>query len=170
MGYYRKNQENKNEINKKKGDLFEMFVQSLFPNNFEIEQWTTDLYNKQKGIFVKSNMNPDFTIFDKKTKSKIAIECKFRSAFIPQPGDKTGELAAIEWAKDEQIKRYKEFEKKEKIPVFIIIGVSGTPEHPEHVFCIPLEEMKYPIVYESIFANYARLPNKPLFYKNGLLI
>ena len=73
MGYYRKNQENKNEINKKKGDLFEMFVQSLFPTNFEIEQWTTDLYNKQKGIFVKSNMNPDFTIFDKKTKSKIAL-------------------------------------------------------------------------------------------------
>lgn len=51
------------------------------------------------------------------------------------------------------------------IPVFAVIGLSGTPSHPENVFCLPLEVAKYPEIYRSILEKYARdPPDKPFFW------
>lgn len=51
------------------------------------------------------------------------------------------------------------------IPVFVVIGLSGTPNHPDHIFCLPLEIAKYPELFRSVLDKYAREPpNKPFFW------
>ena len=37
------------------------------------------------------------------------------------------------------------------------------------MFNIPLNEAKYPALYESVFAKYERNFDKPFFWKNGKL-
>jgi hypothetical protein len=51
------------------------------------------------------------------------------------------------------------------IPVFIVIGLAGKPNNPEFVFCLPLEEAKYPELFPSILDKYEREPqDKPFFW------
>ena len=59
------------------------------------------------------------------------------------------------------------------IPVFIAIGLAGTPHNPSFMFCLPLEEAKYPELFRSILKKYQREPkNKPFFWdaKNKKLL
>lgn len=67
----------------------------------------------------------------------------------------------------EQISRHKNFSKTENIPVFIVLGTRGDPKDPEHVFCIPLNDIKYPEIYESIFEKI--IPKRTSVYRNGIL-
>lgn len=67
----------------------------------------------------------------------------------------------------EQISRHKNFSKTENIPVFIVLGTRGDPKDPEHVFCIPHNNIKYPEIYESIFEKI--IPKRSSVYRNGNL-
>jgi hypothetical protein len=37
------------------------------------------------------------------------------------------------------------------------------------MFCIPIEEVKYPELYPSVFEKFERNPDKRFFWKNGML-
>jgi len=70
----------------------------------------------------------------------------------------------------DQLKRYKDYFYKTKIPLFVVIGLGGASYDPEFMFCIPIEEAKYPELYPSILENYERNPNKNFFWKDGILM
>jgi hypothetical protein len=51
------------------------------------------------------------------------------------------------------------------IPVFVAVGLAGTPKNPGFMFCIPLEEAGYPKLFRSILKKYQREPpDKPFFW------
>jgi len=67
------------------------------------------------------------------------------------------------------MKRYQEFSHKQRIPVFIVIGLGGRDNKPEEMFNIPLEKANYSTLYPSVFKKFNRPPDKPFFWKNGKL-
>jgi hypothetical protein len=43
------------------------------------------------------------------------------------------------------------------------------PDLEKFMFNIPLDEVRYPALYESVFAKFERDYEKPFFWKNGNL-
>jgi len=155
--------------NYQKGVGFEHYIASIFSKQdkyFEIIDWTYDIHDKQDGIKVKSNMNPDLRIRYKPKKEEFAIECKFRSGFSRS---KNSDKWVIKWAEYDQIKRYQEYSSRNKIPVFVIIGLAGTPKNPKYMFCLPLEKAKYVELYPILLKDYEREPDKLFFWRDGVL-
>jgi hypothetical protein len=121
------------EISKEKGDTFEKYVVSrLDKQNFDLLEWQGDKY--YNGAYPRRNLNPDIVVALRNKKVQIALECKWRSKFYH---DK------IEWASSEQLQRYREYEGKYRVPVFIVIGIGGEPIKPEEVYVVPLSRMKF---------------------------
>lgn len=158
------------EINKEKGDMFEQYVVDLFGRQkkyFAIHDWTRDVDCKQAGTYVESNQNPDLIIRYKPKDEKFAVECKWRKGLYH---NKKFNEPMLGWASPEKIKRYNKYSKDNKIPVFIFIGLGGTPDDPNTTFCIPLKEAKYPDLFPSVLEKYERqTPDKSFFWKNGVL-
>ncbi|HJJ48171.1 MAG TPA: hypothetical protein O0X39_04150 [Methanocorpusculum sp.] len=147
------------------GNLFEETIASKFSSKyFTIVTWTTDRC-RDTNIRVESDKNPDFRIRYEPTKEEFAVECKFRTWFYEEINP-YGEIVkqSIQWAKPEQMERYKKYEKEQKIPVFIVIGVGGKPNNPQFIFCIPLKEIKYPEIYGSIFERNEKNPETNFFW------
>lgn len=152
--------------NKAKGDAFEKYVVKNFNQKyFTLQEWRSDKY--VDGIYAVSNHFPDLeVIFDfkeKGVKEAFAIECKWRKSYFKNE---------IEWAKNYQIKNYKEYAEKLNIPVFVVIGVGGEPEKPKELFVVPLQKMKGNIITKSELANYKKdLSDERFFWdydKNNL--
>jgi hypothetical protein len=120
--------------NKKNGDEFEKFVAQKFDKRlFKIKEWTGDKY--VNGVYAENTLHPDMLLqFELKGISKsFAVECKWRKELY-----KNG----VEFAKPDQLKRYKKYEAEKRIPVFIAIGVKGKASDPENLFIVPLKEVK----------------------------
>jgi hypothetical protein len=75
----------------------------------------------------------------------------------------------LEWSYPEQLKRYQVYAAENKLPFFVVIGLGGYSNNPDRMFCIPLEEARYPILYPSVFEIFERDPYQNFFWKNGLL-
>ena len=139
----------------------------LFKNKcFSIKEWTRDNSDKRAGIKVESDKNPDFTISFIPRNEKFAVECKYRS--YPVWNDIIGDHV-INWSYPAQIHAYNMFSEAEGIPVFIVIGLAGTPDNPDEMYCIPLDEARYPDIFPSILDKHRRVPNLPFFWHNGKL-
>ena len=160
------------EKNKEKGDMFEIYVESLFDKRYFVtEEWTSDIYNKRNGSYVESNKNPDMVILYKPTGERFAVECKYRSDFTYS--EKIDDNC-VKWSYPEQIYRYNEFQQIRQIPVFIVIGIGNgsdirKKEIPEFMFCIPLTKAKYPEIFPSVLQQYERNPCNNFFWKSGIL-
>ncbi len=133
--------------NFKKGESFEEFVKDyVFPDEkFILIRSTQDYRNNER--YVEGKLEPDLYFRDRKTNETFFVECKFRSNLYQNK---------LQWAKDKtQFKRYKEFQEKVKPEkVFVVVGLGGKPYDPERVFKLPLEEIKYPALFESVFKKY----------------
>ncbi|EPG66447.1 hypothetical protein [Leptospira wolffii] len=150
-----------------KGKDFEKYVISKFDKNyFTIVDWTRDHDINSSGRLVESNLNPDLKIRYNPTKDLFAVECKFRSN--PVKSSKINDYV-VNWSKPEQIKRYSDFMKRERIPVFVVIGLSGKPMSPEYMFCLPLASAPYPELFPSVLDKFERDPRKNFFWQNGIL-
>ena len=90
----------------------------------------------------------------------FCIECKFRSNLYE------GKLI---WSNPQQLKRYQAYAGESELPFFVIIGLGGNPGSPDRMFCIPLEEAKYPELFPSLFERFERDPGKMFFWKKGIL-
>lgn len=150
-----------------KGLTFEQYVFDLFDQNYySIEEWTRDVSDKRNGRTVESDKNPDFIVRYKPRRERFAVECKYRSRYVPS---KKIDKNVIAWSYPEQIQRYQNFSEKNGIPVFIVIGMMGNPDKPQYMYCIPLEEANYPEIFPSVFGKYRRSPGKSFFWNNGIL-
>lgn len=148
------------EDNKAKGDSFENYIVSLFNNegHFKIVEWRGDKI-ADNGLYAQTNHLPDLVMSYKDQSGRqheFAIECKWRKEFFN---------GQIEWAKTYQIKNYVEFKQKRRIPVFVAIGVGGSPASPEQLFVSEISNVsQYPTLYESFIKTYKRNPNHKFFY------
>ncbi|MBW6492780.1 MAG: hypothetical protein K0B15_16470 [Lentimicrobium sp.] len=110
------------------GYEFEKFIVKKFnPKYFKIKNWAGDKY--VEGRYAETTPQPDLLMeFSMNGKSNLfAVECKWR---------KNESYKSFEFATEAQLDRYKKFETKEGIPVFIVIGTGGEGGNPEHLlFC-----------------------------------
>jgi hypothetical protein len=153
------------QVNSNKGHDFEHYVAHLFNaknDYFAIQEWTTDHSDKRAGIKVESDSKPDFIVRYKPDNECFAVEAKWRAYPLYDPKIRD---YVIQWAEPYQIKNYQMFSRKMNIPVFIAIGLAGTPKNPGFMFCIPLEEAGYPKLFRCILKKYQREPpNEPFFW------
>ncbi len=127
---------------KKKGDDFEKYIVKKFKHKknqkyFTIKQWAGDKY--VDGIYSEKTQQPDLIVeyHYKGFKQLIAIECKWRSQ---------ARNNNLKISYDDQLNRYKEFEKKEKTDVYIALGVGGKASAPDNLYIIPLKELTKPSI------------------------
>lgn len=153
------------------GRRFEDHVQKLFTPKYFVLTEKTHSYDTNRERYVESSLNPDFVWRYKPTNEQFAVECKYRTK---ASFDKQERLVI---ATQEQLNRYRAFSQQRKIPVFMVIGLGLEVEDfmendtgiEKYMACIPLSELKYTAIYESVFNRYERPFDKPFFWKNGIL-
>jgi len=139
------------------GRLFEEYVRLLFnQDHFYLKKWRQSKLIP-KDTFILDLAYPDLElIFAGKNHHPFAVECKWKTEF------KKGKIG---WAREYQIAKYLDFERKRAMPVFVAIGIGGTPSKPEKLFVTPLVNLKdYPIVCEDQLLEYKRKPTQRFFF------
>ena len=122
---------------KKMGRSFEEFIITRFNNEeYRLIEWRSDKYIPGWGGPVSCQW-PDLVMEHISSGNRFAIECKFRSK---------ADGNCIHWARPEQLQNYRDYETREKVPVYIAIDLGGEPDAPESLFIIRLERMKFPDV------------------------
>lgn len=155
------------QVNYGKGVDFERHVVKLFNTKYyAVKEWTRDNSDKRAGITVESDKNPDFVIRYLPKNEPFAVECKYRSSLM---WNQKAHGLACNWAYPAQINRYREFSQTTGMPLFVVIGLAGTPSSPDRMFCVPLDIAKYPAIFETVLQKYERPPNKQFFYRDGTL-
>lgn len=132
---------------KEKGDAFEAFVASKFNKKFfSLKEWTGDKYIN--GIWSQSTRNPDLRFRFEKSNiiQDFAIECKYRT--------NVGE--GIEWARENQLEYYRNYEAENGIPVFIAVGVGNQPDNPTELSIIPLKDISDTIISKEFLIRYRK--------------
>ena len=133
--------------NKKAGLDFEKFVVKKFNRrHFDITEWTGDKY--VEGRFSKANYHPDLLMKRKSdsVSERFSIECKWKRRFAKE----------IIIASESQIVRYRQYETKMKVPVFIALGLGGTGDNPKEFYIIPLKEMSSNTIPMTLLKRYEK--------------
>lgn len=144
-----------NEISKPdtfaKGEEFEKYVRKyIFPLDLYNLKHKTHGYNDNNKDYDEESRDPDYILVSRKSNKAFHLEVKFRSYFYDN---------AVKWCKSYQFKRYCEYDKER--PVFIILGVGGTPENPDNLYLFPLRKIRYTKLFRSVLEKY-RIPlDKP---------
>lgn len=134
--------------NKKKGHDFEKFIVQKFNKNiFTIKDWAGDKY--VNGVYAETSQHPDMKIELKKEKIGFAVECKWNQKLYNDGFQ----------IKEEQFSRYKRFEETENIPVFMAVGIGGTPSCPDQLYIIPLKVMGNNFIQFDDLFNYRKKVN-----------
>lgn len=145
-------------IVKLKGHPFEQYVADRFdPRYFNCKEWRSDKSSEMH--FPASNKNPDI-VFELNLRGKripFAVECKFRSSFIDD---------AIYWANSKQIRHYREYERENHLPVFLVLGVGGKEDQPSELFVVPLNKIPDHIHYltSRFLGPFAKRPGSSFFF------
>lgn len=150
------NVNNKDE-NYEKGVEFEKYVVSRFSKKyFSLKEWRGD--KQSHGIYAESCTYPDmeltFTLREKTY--TFAVECKWRAKYNAQ--DK------VRWSYKDQLARYRQFAKDKNIPVFIILGIGGTPAEPAEVYVVPLASIERVELSRNWLENYRHDLSKNMFF------
>ncbi|MCX6739567.1 MAG: hypothetical protein NT098_06005 [Candidatus Parcubacteria bacterium] len=143
-----------------KGLRFEIYTSRLFPTDKWVIADRTKDTSKKLGRLVESDMHPDFVFRHIATNKKLAVECKFRSYFIR---GKYGDQGI--WWKKEQGERYKKYGETTNIPVYVSLGIGGTPSKPNRVFLCPLyifNTAPYGFVTEKMLTPFENFGNKQI--------
>jgi hypothetical protein len=141
--------------NQQKGIEFEKYIVQKFSKHyFTLLDWTGDKF--VKGYYAQSSLEPDlkmrFTLQQKSV--DFAVECKYRSSFFNNGID-------LEKRKLEQ---YQKFAAEKKMPVFIVLGVGGSPNEPQELFVIPLEQIETNVLDRTFLTAFKKANPKANFF------
>jgi|GEM_PF-3068871 len=114
------------------GYVEQHFASRMVGTHCELKRWPADELNYYPDLEVVCTLPNEVRRF--------ALECKYRPSL--QDG-------FVEFAYDEQLKRYKNFEDVEKLPLVIVLGVGGVPESPAELYLIPLDGVYQPYLSEQ---------------------
>lgn len=121
------------DTSERKGYDFEKWVVSMFNRDaFVLKEWQGDKI-APTGKYAENNKNPDL-VFELKLGPEsypFAVECKWRSEF---------RSGVVELGYPDQLERYRTFSRERRTPVFIVLGLGGTPDAPEQLFVVPLDK------------------------------
>jgi hypothetical protein len=148
---------------KKKGDDFEKYVVQKFSSKyFNVKEWAGDKF--VNGIYADTSLQPDLMMeFKLRNETELfSVECKWRNEF------KNG---SVQFASKDQFKRYQQFEKERKTPVFIALGIGGKAGNPEFLFTLPLRSISSNSMTKEELDRYGKDKSKNFFYdaKENLL-
>lgn len=121
-----------------KGASFEKYIAERFPaSDYAIETRTHDS-SRFLGRFVETDVDPDFVFRDKRTNRSFAVECKWRKGWT---GDKSIGLGLTwdTWKGG----RYISYGTKNKMPVFVALGIGGTPAKPAETYFLKADQLQY---------------------------
>jgi hypothetical protein len=142
-----------------KGVEFEKFIVSKFSKqHFKLLRWRSDKYIN--GIYASENKDPDL-VFEYRSQTgsfRFAVECKWRSGFFE---------GNIQLAKPYQILNYHEFIFREKIPVFIALGIGGYSWKPADVYLFQLKSLPAGQIHldEQFLMRFKRaMPNSNIYF------
>ncbi len=141
----RKEEEHKRALYRK-GNEFEDYVRNMFPQDcFELIH-RTPTNDETGGRYVHSMIYPDLRFREIKTGKKFWVEVKYRSY--------TESDGSIVWCADNQLTNYKRtmYETGEK--VFIVMGVGGTVQKPNKIYCLDLENINFTKLFYSTYKNH----------------
>lgn len=133
-----KPEEDKQKEAKQKGDEFEKYILKKLSQNkyLTIKEVTADK-GFEVGVWVEANTHPDFVVeFNwngRKISKLFAVECKWRKSLFRD---------CFCWASWNQIQRYEKFSSERQMPVFLALGLGGSPSDPEKLYIVPLEEVR----------------------------
>ncbi|HVT85349.1 MAG TPA: hypothetical protein VHD35_09090 [Chitinophagaceae bacterium] len=138
----------------KTGERFENYVRKkLFTERYYELLQRTYGYNVKTNNYVRSS-NPDFKFRDRRTLKIFYAEAKYRKYFYK---------GKTSWCTEEQLKRYRQC--NQEVPVFIILGVGGTPQRPKLIFLIPLRVANFTELFISEVEKYMIHPRRPILSK-----
>jgi hypothetical protein len=144
---------------KQKGEMFEHYVVHKFdPRYFKLRAMRSE--KVADGVYPESNSYPDVTLEYKPAKQSFAVECKWRQAWQAR----SNQNQFINWAGGttklqglQKMKNYYHYATTYNLPVFVVIGIGGSPDLPEELYVVPLQSLKAPLVdkpYLSQFRKY----------------
>jgi len=140
--------------NKKNGDDFEKFIVQKFDKKyFRIKEWAGDKYIN--GVYAETTLHPDLLIEFGFNKDKFSIECKWRKELSEE---------GVFFIDNTQLKRYRLFEKKQKIPVFLAVGIGEKGISPNQLFIIPLKEINNNILFLKNIKRYVKNIDDNFFF------
>jgi hypothetical protein len=131
--------------------------------NIRFQHYLEEHAPRQRGVELRrwpvdpNGYYPDLELVIKEAgvEQRFAIECKFRSKV---------EDGFVEFAYDEQLKRYKAFEEQTKEPVVVMLGIGGEPESPAQVYAVPLVAIYQPYLSEQQLKGFEVEDKDDLFY------
>lgn len=119
-----------------KGREFEEFVLELLDvknGKHLLKEWRGD--KTMGSVSPENNSYPDLLIEEAETKRRIAIECKWRN--------RINDASMKDLFLSEQLSTYQKFSEEKCLPVFIVLGIGGSPSDPNNVYIIPLEKVPF---------------------------
>lgn len=130
----------------RKGNEFEDYVKGMFPEDRFTLIHRTPTNDDTGGRYVHSMIYPDLRFVDKTTGRRFWVEVKYRS--------QTESDGCIVWCTDNQLTNYKRtmYESREK--VFIFMGVGGTVQKPNKVYCLDLENINFTKLFYGTYKDH----------------
>jgi hypothetical protein len=133
------------------GYAFERLVIGLLGKDFRIMSWMGDGARGREEI----DFSPDLVVEHVPTGTTIGIECKYRSTLFG---------GNISWAKEYQPAKYRRFAEATGFRVFVVVGVGGTPERPQYMYCLPLWQAGHNRLKPADLKRYRRDPRRKFSY------
>jgi hypothetical protein len=130
-----------------KGEKFEKYVENtIFPKeNYDLIH-RSNSFNQNKDRYAEETLKPDFKFRCKESGNEFYVEAKYRS--------KANNSNKIELMSLKQFERFKEIQKDEVCPIYILIGYGGLPTNPFMLSLIPIEKIEYLSIYVSILKKF----------------
>jgi|GEM_PF-1129244 len=141
----RKEEERKRQLYRR-GNEFEDYVKGMFPEDRFTLIHRTPTNDDTGGRYVHSMIYPDLRFIDKATGRKFWVEVKYRSH-----AESDG---SIVWCADNQLTNYKRTMYESRCKVFIIMGVGGTVQRPDKVYCLDLENINFTKLFYGTYKNH----------------
>lgn len=150
-------EKDKNQESIQKGIDFEKYVLDNFEEKYFImEYWQSD--KEHNGRYPESNQNPDF-VFRLETQNgrgNLAVECKYQSNINAN--------APVKFCEDYQLRNYQNFGHRNKMNVFLILGLGGTPKKPDELYFIPILDMKSNSILYKDLQKYSKKIGTRFFF------
>ena len=138
-------------------DFEKHIVQRFNKKFFTIKHWAGDKY--VYGHYAEANMEPDllFEFNLPQVSKQFAVECKWRSNWFK---------GGVSLSSEARLQRYRSFQEKKGVPVFIAIGLGGKASAPLKVFMVPLAAFQSEYIAEQQIRKFEKQNDKS-FYLNA---
>ncbi|HTX43506.1 MAG TPA: hypothetical protein VMC61_02165 [Methanocella sp.] len=122
---------------------FERHVIRLFGKDFKV-RWMREASKKEV------DLGPDLEVQHVESGDVFGVECKYRASHF---------LGRLPWAKEYQLRKYGRY-REAGLPLFIVIGLGGTPERPDYMYCIPAWRAAHTMLDADRLKRYRRDPRR----------